>query len=54
MNADLKNFVASYLRIVLVTLMPVAMVAFLSIPYSLGGHPGEPTAAVNYSDPHRT
>jgi hypothetical protein len=54
MNADLKNFMAAYLRIVLMTLMPIALVAFLSIPYSLGGHPGEPTAAANGSDLHMT
>jgi hypothetical protein len=44
MNADLKNFVAGYLRIVLIATVPIALTAFLSIPYSLGGHPGEPVA----------
>lgn len=38
MNADLKNFIAAYLRVVLMTLAPMALTAFLTIPYSLGEH----------------
>ena len=54
MNADLKDFMGSYLRVVLMTLMPMALTAFLSIPYSLGGHPGEPVASATDSGQHMT
>ena len=54
MNTDLKDFMVSYLRVVLGTLMPIALVAFLSIPYSLGGHPGEPLSDASNSEIHMT
>jgi hypothetical protein len=42
MNHDLKNFITSVVvRAVLPTLMLVAAVAFFSMPYTLGHHPGE-------------
>lgn len=41
MNSDLRQFIAKYLSIVFGTLMTVSFVAFVSIPYSLGGTPGE-------------
>ncbi len=41
MNTDLRQFIAKYLSIVFGTLMTVSFVAFVSIPYSLGGTPGE-------------
>lgn len=41
MNSDLKQFARKYLSIVTSTLMLVSFFAFVSIPYSLGGHPGE-------------
>ncbi len=42
MNHDLKNFVISLvLRAVLPALLLVAAVAFSSMPYTLGHHPGE-------------
>jgi hypothetical protein len=41
MNADLKEFVVSYIRVVVMSMMPLAITAFLTIPYILGGHPGE-------------
>ena len=41
MHQDLKNFVVVYLRVVVMALLPLAVTAFLSIPYSLGGHPGD-------------
>jgi hypothetical protein len=44
MNSDLNQFVTKYLLIVAATLMSVSFVAFVSIPYSLGGHPGEEQA----------
>ncbi len=54
MNTDLKSFMVSYLRVVLGTLMPIALIAFLSITYSLGGHPGEPISTATYSAMHMT
>ncbi len=41
MNTDLKAFVFQWLRIALMTLMPVAFTAFATMPYTMGGHPGE-------------
>jgi hypothetical protein len=41
MNSHLKQFLAKYLAIVLGTLMMVSFFAFVAIPYTLGGHPGE-------------
>lgn len=45
MNTHLKQFITKYLTVVFATLMSVSFVAFLSIPYSLGGHPGEEAVA---------
>jgi hypothetical protein len=42
MNADLHDFPARVAGTVAVTLVPVALIAFLSTPLSLGRHPGEP------------
>ena len=39
MNTDLQQFALHCLRLVLATVMPVFFIAFLTIPYSLGGHP---------------
>jgi hypothetical protein len=52
MNADLKRFVVSYLRVVAMALMPLAVTAFLTMPYILGGHPGEPPTRVDQTAVH--
>jgi hypothetical protein len=44
MHHSLALFVREFAGVVAATLMPVVAVAFLSIPLSLGGHPGEPIA----------
>jgi hypothetical protein len=54
MPQDLKNFVVLYLRVVVMALLPLALTAFLSIPYSLGGHPGEPIPRSSISYLHMT
>ena len=54
MNADLRNFVVAYLRVVVMALAPMALTAFLSIPYNLGGFPGDPVARVQTVDQHMT
>jgi len=41
MNSDLKQFAIQYLSVVTATLMLVSFFAFVSIPFSLGGQPGE-------------
>jgi hypothetical protein len=37
----LRVFVCQFVGVVAAALLPVALVAFLSIPFALGGHPGE-------------
>jgi hypothetical protein len=47
MNPDLKEFVRSVLHVVAPSLGVVAVVAFTTMPVSLGHHPGEaPTTQV--------
>ena len=41
MNSSLRVFVRQIMVVVAFALVPVALVAFLSIPYNLGGHPGD-------------
>lgn len=52
MHPVLNLFIRQYLGIVFAALLPVVMTAFLSIPLSLGGHPGEPRVADALVDPH--
>jgi len=46
MNIELRNFIEQMLRTVLMTLMPVVATAFLTMPMSLGAHPGDRPAPV--------
>lgn len=41
MQADLREFLSRFIGTVLMTLVPVVFIAFLAVPMSLGGHPGE-------------
>ncbi len=54
MDQNLKNFVVLYLRAVAMALLPLVFTAFLWIPYSLGGHPGEPRTGSDIADLHMT
>jgi hypothetical protein len=45
MNIDLHRFVTKYLSVVFATLMVVSFVSFVSIPFYLGGDPGEMRAS---------
>lgn len=54
MNADLKNFVSAYLRVVVLALVPLVLTAFLTIPYALGANPGESVARAHTSAQHMT
>ena len=39
MDQHLRAFIAQFLRVVAVALVPVALTAFVSIPINLGGDP---------------
>ena len=54
MNSALKFFISEFAGVVLAALAPVVLVAFLSIPYSLGGHPGEARADNTSATLHMT
>ncbi|MDI1272888.1 hypothetical protein [Polaromonas sp.] len=54
MNQDLRAFIFSMVRIVLPAVFLVAMMAFVSIPYTLGHHPGDPVAAESGAPRHMT
>ena len=41
MDPDLKTFVLSFVRVVVLSLLPVILTAFFSMPLVLGHHPGE-------------
>jgi hypothetical protein len=41
MQTSLRLFVRQFIGVVIATLVPVVLVAFMSIPMALGGHPGE-------------
>lgn len=41
MDPILRMFIRQLLSVVLTALVPVVLVAFLCIPYILGGHPGD-------------
>lgn len=54
MDISLRLFTRQFMGVVLAALVPVILVAFLSIPYSLGGHPGEERSAGNSGSRHMT
>lgn len=41
MHNDLREFLSRFIGTVVITLVPVLLIAFLSMPLSLGHHPGE-------------
>ena len=41
MHTDLRNFVARFAGVVLMTLMPIAFITFVSVPLNLNRHPGD-------------
>lgn len=41
MHPELKQFITQYVAVIGAAMLPVIVVAFLSMPYTLGGHPGE-------------
>lgn len=54
MNADLVHFLRPLLRVIAATLFAVFTVAFLSLPYTLGAHPGDPHAVAQGDPRHMT
>lgn len=54
MNQDLKTFAFSVLRVVMAVLLSVASLAFVTMPYALGHHPGDAGHAVPASVGHMT
>ena len=50
MDSSLHVFIRQLAGAVAAALVPVVLVAFWSIPYSLGGHPGE-ARSVNATTP---
>jgi hypothetical protein len=43
MHAELQHFLRQLSGVVLATLVPVVLTAFISMPLMLGQHPGEAT-----------
>ena len=41
MHPALKQFIIQYVAVIGAVLIPVILVSFLSMPYTMGGHPGE-------------
>lgn len=54
MNPIQKSFVHQFAGAVVAALIPVLLVAFWSIPFNLGGHPGEARAATMPTPAHMT
>jgi len=55
MNHDLKNFIKTVVtRAVLPALLLVAAVSFITMPYTLGHHPGEAAASPQAVARHMT
>lgn len=54
MDTSLRIFISELAGVVIATLIPVIIVAFLSIPLSLGGHPGEPRPGSESAGLHMT
>jgi len=54
MDSSLHLFIRQFLGVVLAALAPVVLIAFLSIPFSLSGHPGEPRPSAVLAGQHMT
>lgn len=52
MHPTLLLFIRQYLWVVCGALVPVVITAFMSIPLSLGSHPGEPRTVDAMVDRH--
>jgi hypothetical protein len=54
MQADLHDFLARIARTIAITLVPVAFIAFVTMPASLHHHIGKPANVVEISPQHMT
>ena len=54
MQDDLHDFLARFAGAVVMTLVPVVLIAFLSMPLSLSRHPGEAPIDANAPVRHMT
>ena len=54
MDPVLRMFIRQFVGVVLMALVPVVLITFLSIPFNLGGHPGEGRTATASSSQHPT
>jgi hypothetical protein len=54
MHPSIHQFAGQFARAVAAALIPVVLTAFLSIPYNLGGHPGEGRPVDRTNDAHMT
>lgn len=54
MQHDLREFLARFVGTVAMALVPVIFIAFLSMPLSLGRHPGEAAPDVGAPIAHMT
>lgn len=54
MHHDLREFLSRFVGTVAMTLVPVVLIAFMSMPLSLGRHPGEAPAVLGAPIAHMT
>jgi hypothetical protein len=54
MVTPLRKFIRQFVGVVAAALVPVLIVAFLTMPFTLGGHPGEPRPAEALVGQHMT
>jgi hypothetical protein len=54
MDSSLRLFISEYLGAAAAALTPVFLTAFLSVPYTLMGHPGDERPAAVTAGQHMT
>jgi hypothetical protein len=54
MDTSLRLFASQFFSVVIAALAPVVLVTFLSIPFTLGGHPGDVRSASALAGQHMT
>lgn len=54
MHQEARKFAAQWLRVALITLVPVVLTAFVTIPWNLGHFPGEQDMRIASGERHMT
>lgn len=54
MQPDLREFLTRFAATVVMTLVPVVIIAFVSMPLNLGRHPGQAPSSTSPSFVHMT